>query len=344
MRRKRGAAAPAAAPAPRRRLLTRRGHEEGAGGRGAAAEAPASGGEGAWLAAARKARARGARRVPEACRGRAAATADGLYRVRARTGRPVREDAPLTKLSQQDLLHMAFDDEDQEDFAQQRSEELAPERPPEQPDVLGWGSWTRRRAPHRDRRRSARRHLLPLYRRQAQCEPARHPEPETAKKAGLLKVAQVPYPFTSRSEYERYMARPVGDDWNAAGGSQLTRPAVSVRAAQLSSRSARAVGRRRGWLRLVTSQGSPYPSRSPRAHPSGWTRTQGLSHRDSHAPFFWDDPRQDVELATGSSFTTSRKSSGERDALAHQAEQSWSGERELRPAQTALDNNSSERN
>ena len=26
-------------------------------------------------------------------------------------------------------------------------------------------------------------------------------------------------------------------------------------------------------LRLVTSQGSPYPSRSPRAHPSGWTRT-----------------------------------------------------------------------
>ena len=43
---------------------------------------------------------------------------------------------------------------------------------------------------------------------------------------------------------------------------------------------------RRGMLRLrlVTSQGSPYPSRSPRAHPSGWTRTQGLSHRDSHAP------------------------------------------------------------
>ena len=37
--------------------------------------------------------------------------------------------------------------------------------------------------------------------------------------------------------------------------------------------------------------GFPYPSRSPRAHPSGWTRTQGLSHRDSHAPpLFWDDP------------------------------------------------------
>ena len=37
-------------------------------------------------------------------------------------------------------------------------------------------------------------------------------------------------------------------------------------------------------LRLVTSQGPPYPSLSPRAHPSGWTRTQGLSRMDSHAP------------------------------------------------------------
>jgi len=44
-------------------------------------------------------------------------------------------------------------------------------------------------------------------------------------------------------------------------------------------------------LRLVTSQGPPYPSRSPRAHPSGWTRTQGLSRRDSHAPPLASLPR-----------------------------------------------------
>ena len=40
--------------------------------------------------------------------------------------------------------------------------------------------------------------------------------------------------------------------------------------------------------RLVTSQGPPYPSRSPRAHPSGWTRTQGLSRTEAsitHARF-----------------------------------------------------------
>ena len=34
-------------------------------------------------------------------------------------------------------------------------------------------------------------------------------------------------------------------------------------------------------LRLVTPRRPPYPSRSPRAHPSGWTRTQGLSRTHS---------------------------------------------------------------
>ena len=58
-------------------------------------------------------------------------------------------------------------------------------------------------------------------------------------------------------------------------------------------------GTRRERLRLVTSQGPPYPSRSPRAHPSGWTRTQGLSRMDSHAHPLRDAPHQDVELAAG---------------------------------------------
>ena len=54
--------------------------------------------------------------------------------------------------------------------------------------------------------------------------------------------------------------------------------------AQGAARAGSSFAKARLRLRLVTSQGSPYPSRSPRAHPSGWTRTQGLSHRDSHAP------------------------------------------------------------
>ena len=37
-------------------------------------------------------------------------------------------------------------------------------------------------------------------------------------------------------------------------------------------------------LRLVTSQGSPYPSRSPRAHPSGWTSNRFLVSYRTLAP------------------------------------------------------------
>ena len=55
--------------------------------------------------------------------------------------------------------------------------------------------------------------------------------PKRVKKASLLKVAQVPYPFTSRSQYERYMAKPVGEEWNArATVGKLTKPKLSVRA------------------------------------------------------------------------------------------------------------------
>ncbi len=34
------------------------------------------------------------------------------------------------------------------------------------------------------------------------------------KRSALLRVAQVPYPFTSREQYERSMRRPIGPEWN----------------------------------------------------------------------------------------------------------------------------------
>ena len=65
---------------------------------------------------------------------------------------------------------------------------------------------------------------------------------------------------------------------------RVLRTSLEMAQAQASYVVGSPVPQQRLRLRLVTSQGSPYPSRSPRAHPSGWTRTQGLSHRDSHAP------------------------------------------------------------
>ena len=65
-------------------------------------------------------------------------------------------------------------------------------------------------------------------------------------------------------------------DWDGAFSTAVL---FSIRRANLAAHAdVRAAARRRVnslrlrlRLRLVTSQGSPYPSRSPRAHPSGWT-------------------------------------------------------------------------
>ena len=48
---------------------------------------------------------------------------------------------------------------------------------------------------------------------------------------------------------------------------------------QLWSCSSKRAGRSRAQAQASYVAGSPYPSRSPRARPSGWTRTQGLSLR-----------------------------------------------------------------
>ena len=232
VRRKRGAAAAAAPAAADGAGAGAAATKKARAAAGAAAEAPASGGEGAWLAAARKARARGRAVSQKHVEVEPPRLRTGSTVSEPEQAAPVQEDAPLTKLSQQDLLHMAFDDRDQEDFAAQRSEELAPERPPEQPDLLGWGSWTGEGAPApraRKKRKEAPVTIVPPT--GINANPRVILNPKRHKKAGLLKVAQVPYPFTSRSEYERYMARPVGNDWNAAPAvKKLTRPAVSVRA------------------------------------------------------------------------------------------------------------------
>ena len=59
--------------------------------------------------------------------------------------------------------------------------------------------------------------------------------------------------------------------------------------------------RRRIRLRLVTSRGPPYPSRSPRAHPSGWTRTQYLlvSYRPLASSTKWQKEQSSGITALG---------------------------------------------
>ena len=112
-----------------------------------------------------------------------------------------------------------------------------------------WGSWTGEGAPAPKPRKKRKASEAPAVAPPtgAAANPRVILNPKRAKKAGLLKVAQVPYPFTSRSEYERYMARPVGNDWNAAPAvKKLTRPAVSVRAGAAVEPIRKGGGRKKG--------------------------------------------------------------------------------------------------
>lgn len=44
-------------------------------------------------------------------------------------------------------------------------------------------------------------------------------------------VSEVPYPFTSREQYERSLRQPIGGEWNTSQSvREMTRPSVMVRA------------------------------------------------------------------------------------------------------------------
>eukprot|EP00611_Tribonema_gayanum_P000391 TRINITY_DN10265_c0_g1_i1.p2 TRINITY_DN10265_c0_g1~~TRINITY_DN10265_c0_g1_i1.p2 ORF type:complete len:158 (-),score=23.50 TRINITY_DN10265_c0_g1_i1:168-620(-) len=99
----------------------------------------------------------------------------------------------------------------------------------------GWGSWAGMGA----------RPAQPSKRALAEAEKAKL-EAEKAKKArsdaslptviinqkrhkasARLKIAQIPYPFTSKEQYERSMRQPLGPEWNTPSSvRELTRPQV----------------------------------------------------------------------------------------------------------------------
>ena len=51
------------------------------------------------------------------------------------------------------------------------------------------------------------------------------------KKAAMFKVRSIPYPFTSREQYERSLKRAIGKEWNTHNSVQsLTKPEVMTKA------------------------------------------------------------------------------------------------------------------
>ena len=140
----------------------------------------------------------------------------------------------LRDMSQADLVDLAFDAGDAEDFAKEKEAAETEETPAAVTDfVAGWGSWTGEGAPLPKKAKK----IVDNKKKKIEFpenHPSRSPHvilnPKIVKNQTHLKVAQVPYPFTSKASYEKYMATPLGREWNHDNAMRiLTRPAVNTR-------------------------------------------------------------------------------------------------------------------
>ncbi|KAJ6592326.1 Utp14-domain-containing protein [Mycena vulgaris] len=125
---------------------------------------------------------------------------------------------------QRDLVARAFaGDNVVRDFEDAKRREIASDAPRAVDTTLaGWGAWggpsTRKRAP--------RPHLVKQVAGIAPTDRADHGRAHVIisekrdKKAAKYQVKDLPYPFTSRAQYERSMEAPLGAEWNTRVGFQ----------------------------------------------------------------------------------------------------------------------------
>lgn len=141
----------------------------------------------------------------------------------------------LKAFEQRDLVARAFaGDNVVQDFEQAKRREIAEDAPKEVDTTLqGWGAWggqgTKRLAPKphlikkvagvdpRSRADHGKAHIIVSEKRD--------------KKAARYQLKDLPYPYTSRAQYERSMEVPMGVEWNSRKGVQRsTMPRVVVKA------------------------------------------------------------------------------------------------------------------
>ncbi|KAJ8604780.1 hypothetical protein CTAYLR_001036 [Chrysophaeum taylorii] len=138
---------------------------------------------------------------------------------------------PALDMTQEELVDLAFDTRVEEEFAAEKSrveeEDHRRANEDETPALAGWGTWTGEGVP--EPKKKKRKDPPVSLKKKPPTSPHVILNPKTIKKRAKLSVAQVPYPFTSRAQYEKYMGAPVGEEWNTKEAvAALTKPAVSV--------------------------------------------------------------------------------------------------------------------
>ncbi|KAK8799386.1 hypothetical protein JH06_3687 [Blastocystis sp. subtype 4] len=152
---------------------------------------------------------------------------------------PVKGVLGMEDWTQEELMTRAFGDEEAEkEFAEQKAEAEAEEIETykrehgikETPMLEGWGSWAGIGAPEPKRRFVPKEPKIELPERSDAHLKHVIINQNEDKKSEMYRIQGVPYPFTSREQYERAMRQPLGREWNANQSfHNLTRPEVKTR-------------------------------------------------------------------------------------------------------------------
>jgi U3 small nucleolar RNA-associated protein 14 len=157
----------------------------------------------------------------------------------------------ITMLSQEELVRRAFASTDatevEAEFAKEKAEvededndtKTASQKKKEKDMavVSGWGAWAGEGAPPPRSPKNLPKHLQPPKKKEEKRkrQDSRRPnviirEKRVKKTADKFMIKAIPYPFTSREEYERAMRGSVGKEWNVTKSvKDMTRPEIQTR-------------------------------------------------------------------------------------------------------------------
>lgn len=161
---------------------------------------------------------------------------------------PETTDSKISLLSQDELVKKAFatlsEQDIDEDFQREKSAIMDREdyskKEKDKKLVTGWGSWAGEGAPPPNPPKKLPKKLA-IPERKVEKRPRQDDGKKNViisakriKKAAKFQVENVPYPFTSREQYERAINGAVGPEWNISTAvKNFTRPDVVTRAGKM---------------------------------------------------------------------------------------------------------------
>jgi U3 small nucleolar RNA-associated protein 14 len=156
----------------------------------------------------------------------------------------------IASLTQEELVKKAFatisEDDIEEDFEKEkeamrdRDDVLKKKKQEENKKVSGWGSWAGEGAPApRPPKKLPKRLQAPekkIEKRRRKDDGKKNViiSAKRAKKTAKFQIENIPYPYSSREQYERAMAGSMGKEWNVTGAVKaMTRPEILTRAGKM---------------------------------------------------------------------------------------------------------------